>query len=30
MVFSLEKLKSIRSLTRLLAIGGRSAPRKRR
>jgi 2-methylcitrate dehydratase PrpD len=30
MVFNLEKLKNIRSLTRLLAIGGRSAPRKRR
>jgi 2-methylcitrate dehydratase PrpD len=30
MVFNLEKLKSIRDLTRLLAIGGKSAPRKRR
>jgi 2-methylcitrate dehydratase PrpD len=30
MVLTLEKLKNIRGLTRLLAIGGRSAPRARR
>ena len=30
MVLNLEKLKNIRNLTRLLAISGKSAPRKRR
>jgi len=29
MVYNLETLKSIRELTRLLAIGSKSAPRKR-